>query len=320
VSLAVAAGRACYIPVGHRAGDGLQFDGPGELVQLAAAQVLERLKPLLEDAAVLKVAQNVKYDWLVLARQGVEIAPYADTMLMSYVLDAGVNGHGMDELAQKYFGHKAISFQDVAGKGKTFIGFARVAIDKACEYSAEDADVTLRLWNVLKPRLAAERMMTVYETLERPMVETLARMERRGIAIDRQILSRLSGEFAQGMARLEAEIHELAGENFNIGSPKQLGDILFGRMGLPGGKKTATGAWSTSASVLEDLTEQGNTFAGAYSRLAAVAETEINLHRCAARLREPRYKARTYIVRACRHDYGAAFLIGTEPAEHPGAQ
>ena len=264
VSLAIAPGRACYIPLGHRGqGSGGELFGDDKLVdgQMPIEVALAVLKPLLEDKGVLKIGQNMKFDWLMFARYGIEVAPTDDTMLLSYVLDAGVNGHGMDELSTKHLGHKTIPFGEVAGTGKNFIGFARVAIDKASEYAAEDADVTLRLWNVLKPRLAAEQVATVYERLERPMVETLARMERRGISIDRQILSRLSGEFAQGMARLEAEIHELAGEPFNLGSPKQLGDILFGKMGLPGGKKTATGAWSTSASVLDELAEQGNELA-----------------------------------------------------------
>lgn len=264
VAMAIAPGRACYIPIAHRKdGGGGDLFGGNDLVagQLKESDVVARLKPLLESPYVLKIAQNMKFDWLVFREAGIEVSPCEDTMLMSYVLDAGRNGHGMDELSEKYLGHKPIAFDEVAGKGKSFIGFARVPVDKASEYSAEDADVTLRIWSVLKPRLAAEHMTTVYETLERPMVDVLARMERRGIAIDRQILSRLSGEFAQGMARLEAEIQELAGEPFNIGSPKQLGDILFGKMGLSGGKKTATGAWSTAASVLEELAEEGNTFA-----------------------------------------------------------
>ena len=203
----------------------------------------------------------MKYDLQVLSRHGVNIAPLEDTMLISYALDTGRNNHGLDELALKHLGHKNIAFGEVAGTGRNFIGFARVALDKATEYAAEDADVCLRLWRVLKPRLVAERMTNVYETLERPMVATLAAMERRGVAIDRTILSRLSGEFAQAMARLEGEIHAAAGERFNLGSPKQLGDILFGKMGLPGAKKTATGAWSTSASVLDELAEGGNGFA-----------------------------------------------------------
>ena len=264
IALATAPGRACYIPIGHRKGDGDgDLFGGAELVegQLREKDVIKRLKPLLEDECVLKIAQNMKFDWLVFAQAGIEVTPSDDTMLMSYVLDAGRNGHGMDELSQKYLGHEPIKFEEVAGKGKNFIGFARVPIDQASAYSAEDADVTLRLWRVLKPRLAAERMTTVYETLERPMVDVLARMEQRGISIDRQILSRLSGDFAQGMARLEDEIHDMAGEKFNIGSPKQLGDILFGKMGIAGGKKTATGAWSTAASVLDDLAAEGNDFA-----------------------------------------------------------
>ncbi len=260
VSMCLAPGRAAYVPIGHvkeNAGDlfGEQGLAPG---QLALADVLARLKPLLEDPSVLKIAQNAKFDWLVLKQHGIEMAPLADTMLASYALDAGRTGHGMDELSQALLAHKPIAFGEVAGQGKSFIGFARVALDRATEYSAEDADVTLRLWRVLQPRLAAEGMTTVYETLERPMIETLARMERRGVSIDRRILARLSGEFAQDMARLEAEVYELAGETFNIGSPKQIGDILFGKLGLPGARKTATGAWSTAAGVLEDLAEEGH--------------------------------------------------------------
>jgi DNA polymerase-1 len=263
VSLALEPGRACYIPLQHReAGDGDLFGG-AELVdgQIPLETALEKLKPLFEDDATLKVAHNMKYDLLVLARYGVGVAPIEDTMLISYALDTGRNNHGLDELAQKHLGHQNITFGEVAGTGRNFKGFARVPLDRATEYAAEDADVSLRLWRALKPRLAAEHKAAVYETLERPMVETLARMERRGITIDRHMLSRLSGDFAQDMARLEADIFELAGETFNLGSPKQLGDILFGKMGLPGAKKTATGAWSTSASVLEDLANEGNAFA-----------------------------------------------------------
>ncbi|MGD0723297.1 MAG: DNA polymerase I [Roseiarcus sp.] len=261
-SLCVAPGRACYAPLGHRdAGQGDLFGGGERLPgQLGEAEALALIKPLMEAPGVLKVAQNVKFDWHILAQRGIETAPIDDTMLLSYALDAGATneGHGMDALAQRWLGHETIQFGTVAGSGKSFIGFARVPIRDATEYAAEDADVTLRLWRALKPRLAAEGMTKVYETLERPLVVPLARMERRGIAIDRDILSRLSGEFAQGMARLEAEIHALVGAPFNLGSPKQLGDILFGQMGLPGGKKTATGAWSTSANALEDLASEGH--------------------------------------------------------------
>jgi DNA polymerase-1 len=263
LSLALAPNRAGYIPFGHKAPGADDLFGGGELApgQLPLRPALEALKPLLTAPSVLKIAQNVKYDWLVLAQHGIEVGPVEDTMLASYTLDAGRNGHGMDELSLKMLEHRPIPFSEVAGQGKSFIGFARVAVDKAVEYSAEDADVTLRLWNCLQPRLVAESMCTVYETLERPLAVVLAKMERRGICVDRALLSRLSGEFAQDMARLEAEVQSLAGESFNLGSPKQLGDILFGKFGLPGGKKTATGAWSTSASVLDELAEGGNDLA-----------------------------------------------------------
>ncbi|WOJ90333.1 DNA polymerase I [Methylocapsa polymorpha] len=263
ISLCVTPGRAFYIPLRHRSEGGGDLFGGGDLIpgQLPADEVLARLKPLLEDRSVLKIAQNMKFDWLVFRQCGIEVRPVEDTMLLSYVLDAGRTDHGMDVLSEKHLGHKPIQFGEVAGSGRTFIGFARVAIDRATEYSAEDADVALRLWRTLKPRLPAERMTAVYEGLERPMIEVLSRMERRGIEIDRAILARLSGEFAQDMARLEAVIYELAGESFNLGSPKQLGDILFGKMGLAGAKKTATGAWSTAAGVLDDLAAEGNELA-----------------------------------------------------------
>ena len=259
VSLAVRPGRACYIPLGHRSEGSADLFGGNEVLagQIPIREAIAHLKPLLEDRAVLKIGQNLKYDWNVLKRHGIEVTPFDDTMLLSYVLDAGRGSHGMDELSKRHLGHETIPFAEVAGSGKNFIGFARVPLDKATAYAAEDADVTLRLWRVLKPRLVAEHMTNAYETLERPLVDVLARMERRGISIDRQILSRLSGEFAQIMARLESEIHELAGESFNLGSPKRLGDILFGKMGLPGAKKTATGAWATGAQILEELADQG---------------------------------------------------------------
>ncbi len=260
VSLSITPGDACYIPLGHcGAGEGLFEDGllPG---QLPLKDTCAKLKSLLEDKGVLKIGQNIKYDSLVLSRQNINVAPFDDTMLMSYALDAGRSGggHGMDNLALKFLGHKPISFDEVAGKGKSSVSFNRVAIDRATEYAAEDADVTLRLWLYFKARLVAENMTNVYETLERPLIGVLADMERRGIAIDRQLLSRLSGDFSQTIARLEDEISKIAGEKFNPGSPKQLGDILFGKMGLPGGTKTATGAWATGAKVLEELAEEGH--------------------------------------------------------------
>ena len=261
-SLALAPNEACYVPIGHRGGEGKGdlFSPEAKLCadQIPEAQALKALKPMLEDKAVLKIGQNLKYDWLVFAQRGIELAGYDDTMLISYVLDAGKGGHGMDDLSEKWLDHKTIHFGDVAGTGKSQVSFDCIAIDKATEYAAEDADVTLRLWNVLKPRLAAEHVATVYETLERAMPAVLARMERRGISIDRQVLSRLSGEFAQKQGALEDEIKRLAGEPLNPGSPKQIGDILFGKMGLPGGAKTKTGQWSTGARALEDLAEQGH--------------------------------------------------------------
>jgi DNA polymerase-1 len=258
-SLATAPGRACYVPLGHRNGQDDLLGGGLVEGQIPIREALAALKPLLEDRSVLKIAQNLKYDLVVMNRHGIDVASYDDTMLISYVLDAGTSGgHGMDALSEKWLGHKPIAFKDVAGSGRNFIGFHQVPLDKATSYAAEDADVTLRLWRVLKPRLAAKGLVSVYERLERPLVPVLARMEQRGVSIDRQILSRLSGDLAQGAARLEDEIHTLAGEKFTIGSPKQLGDILFGRMGLPGGSKTKTGQWSTSAQVLEDLAAEGH--------------------------------------------------------------
>ncbi|MEE9375899.1 MAG: DNA polymerase I, partial [Rhizobiaceae bacterium] len=221
-------------------------------------EALELLKPLLENPAVLKIAQNIKYDTLVLSRYQIHIAPFDDTMLLSYVLDAGREKHGMDPLSQSILGHTPIPFKEVCGSGKSMITFDKVPIDKATAYAAEDADVTLQLWQVLKARLVAEKMTTVYERLERPLVDVICKMEGRGIFVDRQILSRLSGELAQKAAGLEAEIYTLAGEQFNIGSPKQLGELLFGKLGLPGGGKTKTGQWSTSAQVLEDLAAEGH--------------------------------------------------------------
>jgi DNA polymerase-1 len=259
-SLALSPNEACYVPLAHKkdgGGDGL-FDAGLASDQIKEQDALNVLKPLLEDKSILKVGQNIKYDWLVFAQRGIEIQGYDDTMLISYVLDAGKGGHGMDDLAEKWLDHKTIHFADVAGSGKSQVSFDCVAIDKATEYAAEDADVTLRLWSALKARLPAEHVATVYETLERAMPSVLARMERRGISIDRQVLSSLSGEFAQKQGALEEEIKTLAGEPLNPGSPKQLGDILFGKMNLPGGSKTKTGQWSTGARELEELAEQGH--------------------------------------------------------------
>ena len=255
VSLSIEPGKACYIPVGHIAsGGGLLDQAP---VQLPRQAVLDKLKPLLEDPSVLKIGQNLKYDMLVLRRYGLSITPFDDTKLLSYVLDNGRNGHGMDALADLHLSHTTIKYTDVCGTGKNQIGFAEVGLEKATSYAAEDADVTWCLHAHLKPRLVREGLVTVYETLERPLVPVLVQMEHAGVLVDRQTLSRLSGDFAQRMAALEADIHQLAGGPFNVGSPKQLGEILFDRMGLKGGKKGKTGAYSTDADVLETLAGEG---------------------------------------------------------------
>jgi len=261
VSLALAPGEACYIPLAHvdpeAKGDGDMF-GADPPRQIRMADALQVLKPMLEDPATLKIGQNIKYDLCVFAQHGIRVAPIDDTMLISFALNAGIHGHGMDELSERYLGHTPITFKDVAGSGKAQKSFAQVALDKATEYAAEDADVTLRLWLALKPRLRTEHVTTVYETLERPLVPVLAEMERAGIKVDRQMLSRLSADFNQRMAGLEAQAHEQAGRSFNIGSPKQLGEILFDEMNLPGGKKTKTGAWVTDGDVLEGLAAEGH--------------------------------------------------------------
>jgi len=261
VSLGLKPGVACYIPIGHRMAADDLFNGAGLAPdQIKEAEAIALLKPLLEAPGVLKIGHDVKVDMHVFALRGVSVAPIDDAMLLSYTLDAGATGddHSLNTLSERFLGHKPIALSEIAGSGRNFLGLARASIDKACEYGAEKADIALRLTRVLKPRLVAEKITTVYERLERPLVEVLARMERRGIAIDRDMLSRLTGEFSQRMGSLEDEISRIVGAPFNPGSPKQLGDILFGQMGLPGGKKTATGAWSTTASVLEDLAAEGH--------------------------------------------------------------
>ncbi len=261
VSLALTPGDACYIPCGHRRGEGLALEGGGDILQMREADVLKRLKPLLEDPTVLKVGQNLKYDALVFLERGIRLDPIDDTMLMSYVLEGGLHGHGMDELSELHLSHTPIAFSEVAGKGKDKITFDCVPVKEATRYSAEDADVTLRLHMLLKPKLGETGKRTVYETLERPLVMVLADMEQAGITIDPDLLRRLSNDFAKTQNGLEKQIRKLAGEDFNIGSPKQLGDILFGKMGLEGGRKTKTGAWSTDVDALEDLAAQGHDIA-----------------------------------------------------------
>jgi DNA polymerase I len=262
IALALASNDACYMPFAHKqpgGGAGL-FDAGLAPDQIREREALDALRPLLESAGILKIGFNIKFGAVMLAQAGVTLRNYDDVQLMSYALDAGRNAHGLDSLAERWLGHATLTHGELVGSGKGKLTFDQVAINRATAYSAEDADVIYRLWRALKPRLVAERMTTVYETLERPLVAVLARMERHGISIDRQVLSRLSGDFAQTAARVEAELQELAGEPINVGSPKQIGDILFGKMGLPGGSKTKTGAWSTSAQVLDDLAEQGYDF------------------------------------------------------------
>ncbi|MEL7128932.1 MAG: DNA polymerase I [Pseudomonadota bacterium] len=261
ISLATAPNEACYIPLAHvdpdTSGDGDMFGAdPPRQIQMQAA--LDLLRPLLEDEAVLKIGQNIKYDLNVFEKVGISVSPIDDTMLLSFVLNAGTHNHGMDTLSARYFGHTPIPFKEVCGSGKSMISFAQVPLDKATEYAAEDADITLRLWQLFKCKLPEARVTTVYETLERPLVPVIADMERAGIKVDRDVLSRLSSDFAQRMAGYEAEAYEQAGREFNMGSPKQLGEILFDEMGLEGGKKTKTGAWQTGAEVLEDLAAAGH--------------------------------------------------------------
>jgi len=254
ISLCIEPGRACYIPLGHKQGGGDLF-GSTDLMegQLPLDRALSMLRPMLEDASILKIGQNMKYDAKIFARQGVAVAPIDDTMLMSSALNAGLHNHGMDTLSDRYLGHTPIPIKSLLGAGKAQITFDRVPVDEAVKYAAEDADITLRLWKMFKPLLHTKQVTTVYETLERPLVPVLAQMEMAGIQVDRDTLSRMSNAFAQKMAGLEDEIQTMAGRPFNVGSPKQLGEVLFDEMGLPGGDKGKTGAYATGADVLEDL-------------------------------------------------------------------
>ncbi len=255
ISLCVEPGTACYIPLIHRAQGGDDLFGSDALAdgQMPTETALEMLKPLLEDPSILKIGQNMKYDAKIFARVGITVAPIDDTMLMSYAMHGGLHGHGMDALSERYLNHTPIPIKPLLGSGKSAITFDQVPLEDAVPYAAEDADITLRLWQHFKPSLHRAQVTTVYETLERPLVPVLAEMERTGIKVDRDTLSRMSNAFSQKMAGLEDEIYELAGRKFNVGSPKQLGEILFDEMGLEGGKKGKTGAYATGADVLEDL-------------------------------------------------------------------
>jgi DNA polymerase-1 len=266
-SLSVEAGAACYVPVAHksRAGQGNLDLGDGtagsEAVpdQIPLETAVARLKPLLENPGVLKIGHNIKYDWEIMRGLGIDIAPIDDTMLISYALEGGAHGHGMDELAHLHLDHATIKYEEVTGSGKSQVTFDYVPLDKACDYAAEDADITLRLHHALKPQLLAERLVTVYETIDRPLVPVVGAMELAGIKVDRDELRRLSADFGERLADLEQQIHKLAGHEFNIGSPKQLGEVLFDEMGLAGGQKSSkTGAYATGADVLESLAAQGH--------------------------------------------------------------
>ncbi|NAZ36773.1 DNA polymerase I [Rubellimicrobium sp. CFH 75288] len=255
VSLCTAPGVACYLPLAHRAAASGDLFGSDALAegQVPMEEALVLLREVLEDEGILKIGQNIKYDWKILARHGIRVRPFDDTMLMSYALHGGLHGHGMDELSERLLGHIPIPIKEVIGTGKAQVTFDRVPIDRATAYAAEDAEITLRLWRVLRPRLPAARVATVYETLERPLVPVLARMEMAGVLVDRETLSRMSAAFAQTLARLEAEIQEMAGRPFNVGSTKQLGELLFDEMKLPGAQRSASGIYVTDVKVLEDL-------------------------------------------------------------------
>ncbi len=257
VSLATTPGRACYIPLGHGGGD-LLGENPD---QIDFDTALAKLKALFEDPAILKIGQNLKYDIGVLAQHDIAVRPLDDTIVMSFDLEAGLHGHGMDEIAELFLGHSPLKYKDLVGTGKKQISFAEVALDKATEYAAEDADVTLRLWHKLRPRLAEEKVTRVYQLVDRPLVPVIAGMECAGIKVDREELARLSAEFAEQMEQVEGEVHEIAGEKFTIGSPKQLGEILFDKMGLKGGRKGKSGTWSTDVNEMERLAREGEPIA-----------------------------------------------------------
>ena len=259
ICLSVEIGEACYIPVGHTNGEDDLFGGASLCSgQINLDEALEILRPVLQDPSIIKIGQNVKYDTKIFARYDVNLAPVDDTMLLSYAINGGKHNHGMDYLSERYLNHKPISIKTLLGSGKSAITFDKVSINDAVNYAAEDADITLRLWKLFKPMLHESSVTKVYETLERPLIPVLAKMEMNGIKVDRNTLSRMSNNFAQSMSGLEAEIYNLAGQTFNVGSPKQLGEILFDKLELPGGKKGKTGAYGTGVDVLEDLASEGH--------------------------------------------------------------
>lgn len=253
ISLALAPGRSAYIPVNHITHVDLLGSSNSQHKQIPIADVIVRLKPVLEDESVLKIGHNLKFDWQMFANHGIQMVAMDDTILLSYDLDGTTHGHGMDELAELLLGHTTIAYKDVTGSGKNQVSFDRVEIDKALIYAAEDTDVTLRLYHILKPRLIREHMVSVYEDIDRPAIPVIARMEHAGIRVDTAFLKVMSHDFGTKLVALEKEIYQLCGHEFNVGSPKQMGVVLFDEMGLAGGKKTKTGDWSTSVDILEDL-------------------------------------------------------------------
>ncbi len=255
ISLATEIGSACYIPIGHKEGQDDDLFDNFQLVegQLDLEYVLDCLRPVLTDDSILKIGQNIKYDAKVLSRYGIEVTTFDDTMLLSYAMHGGLHNHGMDALSERYLDHSPISIKTLIGSGKSALTFDKVKIEDAVTYAAEDADITLRLWKIFKQKLHLSKVTKVYESLERPLVSVLAQMEKNGVKVDRETLSRMSNAFAQKMAGLEAEIYELAGETFNVGSPKQLGEIMFDKLGYEGGKKGKNGAYATGADILEEL-------------------------------------------------------------------
>ena len=258
MALALVPGHAAYVPLGHITGDELDLGGGHQIKQIPMRAALDLLRPVLEDPCVLKIVQNAKFDMIALARYGIALSGFDDPCLMSYALDAGRAEHLPAQLAGHLLSHTCLTEKEILGSGRAAVGLDLVPVARATEYAGEETDIGLRLWMVLKPRLAAEGVTTVYEVLERPLAPVLADMERAGVKVDRATLAGLSGSFAQTIARLEDEILELAGESFNIGSPKQLGEILFDKMSLPGGRRTKTGAWSTDAAALEELVVLGH--------------------------------------------------------------
>jgi DNA polymerase-1 len=253
ISISSKLGKAAYIPLAHHQEQDLLNDNSNNIAQLNKSEVIRALKPLLEDKSIMKIGHNMKYDWQIFAKEGVYLNPCDDTMLLSYVLDGSAHSHSMDSLSELLFNHQTIKYSEVAGKGKNMVTFDKVPIDKATDYAAEDAEITLRLYKKLKPRIAQEKMAGVYEDIERPLIPIIAQMELNGIKVDPATLKNMSTNFGKKLAELEKDIHKIAGSEFNVASPKQVGDILFNQMGLKGGKKTKTGDWSTNVSILEKM-------------------------------------------------------------------